>query len=98
MAQRGSMLLAQIDVMIERARLWVVQGNREQCCESLAEARKLIRRTNKSYQPERRVWDEWIPPSYLQSLKPGDVLGYHRRDWELQRMEEALRNTWEPVL
>ncbi|MDH3602884.1 MAG: hypothetical protein OEU26_25000, partial [Candidatus Tectomicrobia bacterium] len=89
-AERGSMLLWQIDAAIERCRLHVAQGDRKAARESLERAKQLIQQTEKPYQPHEPDWPDWEPPSYVNIFKPGEIVGYHRRNPDIDELEAAL--------
>lgn len=86
-AERGSMLIWQIDAAIERCRLHLAMGDRDSARECLERAKALIKETEKPYVPYVSDWAEWDPPAYIGTIKPGDIVGYHRRDWEIEEIE-----------
>ena len=64
-----------------------LQGARE----SLERAKRLIKRTDKPYGPHVPDWAEWRPPEYVGVFKKGDIVGYQRRDAEIEQLEKALK-------
>ena len=44
----------------------------------------------KFYEPHVPDWPEWEPPEYIGVFKKGDIVGYHRRDPEIEQLEKAL--------
>ena len=58
--------------------------------EKLDEARRLVEQTEKPYEPHVPDWDEWEPPEYVGVFKKGDIIGYHCRDGEIDRLERLL--------
>ena len=59
--------------------------------EKLAEAKRLIRQTERPYEPHRPDWPNWQPPPYVGVFKQGQIVGYHRCDPELAALEEMLK-------
>jgi hypothetical protein len=35
-------------------------------------------------------WDEWEPPAYVGVYKKGEIVGYHCRNHEIERLEREL--------
>ncbi len=66
-------------------------GDDKQAREQLDNARELIRETEKKYEPYVADWDEWEPPEYIGVFKKGDIVGYHRRDLEIEGLGEAIK-------
>ncbi len=102
-AQRGSMLIHQIDAAIERCRFHMAAASLRETTpddaepdaytparESLDRAKQLIERTDKPYEPHVPDWSDWQPPEYVGVFKKGDIVGYHRRDPEIAQLEKAL--------
>ncbi len=92
-AERGSMLIFQIDAAIERCRLHLAMGERTAAQESLERAKDLIKQTEKPYQPHEADWPDWEPPSYVNVFKPGEIVGYRRRNPEIVELENILSGT-----
>jgi len=63
---------------------------REQAQQKLDEAKTLIKQTEKPYVPHVPDWDEWEPPEYVGVFKEGDIVGYHCRDGEIERLQKLL--------
>lgn len=61
--------------------------------EKLAEARRLIQTTEKLYEPHVPDWDAWECPDYVGVFKKGEVVGYHCRNDEIERLEQLLGDT-----
>lgn len=95
-AQRGSMLIYQIEAALERTRLYLAQDSIELAREKLNEAKQLVKQTEKPYEPYvpmDDIWpdgEKWDPPEYVGVFKKGDIVGYHRRNGEIERLERAL--------
>jgi hypothetical protein len=102
-AQRGSMLIHQIDAAIERCRFHMAAASLAQTSpddtepdaykparKSLDRAKQLIEQTDKPYEPHVPDWPDWQPPEYVGVYKKGDIVGYHRRDPEITQLENAL--------
>ncbi len=89
-AERGSMLIWQIEAALERARLALVLGDREQAKSKLDEARELIRQTEKPYEPHVSDWDDWEPPEYVGVFQKGEIIGYHCRNHEIETLQRQL--------
>ena len=89
-AERGSMLIFQIQAALERARLALVLGDREQAKEKLDKACELIRQTEKPYVPHKPDWEDWEPPEYIGVFKEGDIVGYHCRNGEIDALRKAI--------
>ncbi len=89
-ANRGSMLSFQIDAAIERCCLHLAMEDRDGARMGLDRAKQLIRQTEKPYESHIPDWSDWDPPTYVNIFKPGEIVGYHRRNPEIAILEEAL--------
>ena len=99
-AERGDMLIFQIEAAMERTRLALArmkyEGGRmkEEMCEQardkLEKARRLVRQTEKPYEPHVPDWDEWDPPEYVGVFKEGEIVGYHCRNDEIERLQKQI--------
>ena len=58
--------------------------------EKLDEARQLVEQTEKPYVPHVPDWDEWEPPEYVGVFKAGDIVGYHCRNDEIDRLQNEI--------
>ena len=58
----------------------------------LAEVRKLIKQTEKPYEPHEPDWSDWQPPEYVGVFKKGEIVGYHCRNDDIERLERKLRS------
>jgi hypothetical protein len=61
--------------------------------EKLDETKRLVKQTEKSYEPHVPDRDDWDPPEYVGVFKKGDIVGYHCRNDEIARLDretEAL--------
>ena len=38
-------------------------------------------------------WDEWDPPEYVGVFKKGEIVGYHRRDSEIEALEKLIEKS-----
>ena len=63
---------------------------REQAQQKLDEAKTLIKQTEKPYVPHVPDWNEWKPPEYVGVFKAGDIVGYHCRNGEIERLQKLL--------
>ena len=89
-AERGSMLIWRIEEALERTRLALVLGDKKQAKKKLDETRELIRQTEKPYVPHKPDWADWDPPAYIGVFKEGDIVGYHRRNPEIEALQQAI--------
>ena len=116
-AERGSMLIWQIEAALERCRLcltlssvnsvppWSNPGQADggttearrtqrewidEAQQKLEEAKTLIKQTEKPYEPHVPDWDNWEPPEYVGVFKKGEIIGYHRRNDEIETLEESI--------
>ena len=99
-AERGDMLIWQIEAALERTRLALermkYEGGRmkdgliAQAREKLEEARRLIKQTEKAYEPHVPDWDKWEPPEYVGVFKKGEIVGYHCRNDEIERLQKQI--------
>jgi tetratricopeptide (TPR) repeat protein len=62
----------------------------EQARQKLDEARELIRQTEKPYEPHVPDWPDWQPPEYIGVFQKGDIVGYHCRNTEIERLQQAI--------
>ncbi len=76
-AQRGTMLRWQIEIALERTRLYAV-ARPDQFREQLAEVRRLVKTTERPYTPHVSEAKEWEPPQFMRDLHNGDVVRYER--------------------
>jgi hypothetical protein len=90
-AERGSMLIWQIEAALERTRLALALGDRQVAIRYLEKVRELIKKTERPYEPHVPDWDEWKPPAYVNVFQPGQIVGYHRHNAEIERLERELR-------
>ena len=35
-------------------------------------------------------WDEWEPPTYVGAIKEGEIVGYHCRNGEIERLQKEI--------
>ena len=63
---------------------------RDQAREKLEEARRLLRQTEKPYEPHMPDWDDWDPPEYIGVFKKGEIVGYHCRNDEIERLQKQI--------
>ncbi|MFT4556672.1 MAG: hypothetical protein ACKVII_22245 [Planctomycetales bacterium] len=117
-AERGSMLIWQIEAALERSRLFLTlahpnfassrrwvntdatddsrEGARTQrewldlAREKLDETKRLVKQTEKPYEPHVPDWEDWDPPEYVGLFKEGDIVGYHCRNDELKRLDREI--------
>ena len=82
----------QIEAVLERCRLALALNNPDQAHTKLDEAQALVKQTERPYEPHIPTWDEWDPPEYVGIFKPGEIVGYHRRNGEIAELEETIRN------
>jgi hypothetical protein len=89
-SKRSSMLICQIEVAIERCRLCLAIGDCGSAKEHLLLAKQLVRQTEKPYEPHIPDWPDWKPPDYVNVFKAGEIVGYHRRNPEIEALEREL--------
>jgi hypothetical protein len=89
-AERGEMLQWRIEAGVERARLCHAVGNVERARELIKETKRLIKQTERRYEPHVPTWGEWQPPPYVGTIAPGEIVGYYRCNDELAALEVAL--------
>ena len=107
-AERGAMLIFQIEAALERTRLYLArmpldnardkqeeggrvnEDMRDRAREKLEEARRLVKQTEKPYEPHVPDWDEWDPPEYVGVFKEGEIVGYHCRNEEIERLQREI--------
>lgn len=58
--------------------------------EKLVEAKQLVQETEKPYEPHVPDWDAWERPEYVGVFKKGNIVGYHCRNDEIERLEQFL--------
>lgn len=127
-AERGSMLIFQIEAALERSQLFLTlahleKRNRrftqmdadeslsdrrssasisgsfsspdgkpwlEQARKKLDETKRLVKQTEKPYEPHLPDWEDWESPEYVGVFKEGDIVGYHCRNEEIERLQTEL--------
>jgi len=55
--------------------------------EKLDEVKRLVKQMEKPYAPD---WKEWKPPEYVGVFKKGDIVGYHCRNGEIERLQTMI--------
>jgi hypothetical protein len=58
--------------------------------EKLDETKQLVEQTEKPYEPHVPDWDEWEPPEYVGVFKKGEIVGYHCRNDEIERLQKQI--------
>ena len=63
-----------------------IVGERYQSLEQLSKGleQALIMKTEQPYEPHISDWDEWEPPSYVSVYEQGEIVGYYRRNPEIE--------------
>ncbi|MCH8047941.1 MAG: hypothetical protein IID44_29960, partial [Planctomycetes bacterium] len=89
-AERGSMLVWQIEAALERTRLALALGDRDEAGRKLDETKALVKQTEKPYEPHVPDWEDWQPPAYVGVFKEGEIVGYHRRNDEIAALQAAI--------
>ena len=89
-AGRSGMLIFQIEAALERCRLALALGDRDAARRKLDEAKALVKKTEKPYEPHQPDWDAWEPPEYISVFREGEIVGYHRRSAEIAALESEL--------
>ena len=84
------MLIWQIEAALERTRLALALSNHDEAQRKLDETRELIRQTEKPYEPHVPDWPDWDPPEYIGVFRKGEIVGYHRRNDEIERLQEQI--------
>jgi hypothetical protein len=113
-AERGSMLIWQIEAALERTRLYLALASAdsaplrfkkddqntetqrtrreylEMAREKLDEVKRLVEQTERPYEPHVPDWDDWEPPPYVGVFQPGQIVGYHRRNQEIEALQRVV--------
>ena len=63
----------------------------EMAGEKLDDAKRLVKETEKPYEPHVPDWDDWEPPEYVGVFKNGEIVGYYCRNHEVEAAEAELR-------
>ena len=50
----------------------------------------LVKQTEKPYEPHVPDWDDWDPPEYVGGFKKGEIVGYHCRNDEIERLQKEI--------
>jgi tetratricopeptide (TPR) repeat protein len=90
LAERHGMLRWQIESAVERAQFHHAFGEPDKAREKLAEAKRLIAKTDKPYVPHVWTYEEMAPPPYIAVFKEGQIVGYHRCDHAIAELERLL--------
>ena len=53
-------------------------------------AKRLVKQTEKNCEPHVPDWDEWDPPEYVGVFKKGEIVGYHCRNDEIERLQKEI--------
>ncbi len=91
--RRSSPLVWQIEAALERTRLFLAlhdTGWEGEARERLDEAERLVRQTEKPYEPHVPEWSDWQPPEYVGVFKKGEIVGYHCRNDEIERLQKQI--------
>ncbi|MBM81814.1 MAG: hypothetical protein CMJ78_14655, partial [Planctomycetaceae bacterium] len=62
----------------------------EKAREKLDETKHLIKQTEKPYEPHTPDWPDWEPPEYVGVFEPGQRVGYHRRNADIEFLEAEI--------
>ena len=90
LSARHGMLRWQIESAVERAWFHHTFGAPQDSREKLAEAKQLIKKTEKPYVPYVWTFEEKKPPSYVGIFKEGQILGYYRCNDSIAELEGLL--------
>ncbi|MBM83693.1 MAG: hypothetical protein CMJ78_24300, partial [Planctomycetaceae bacterium] len=58
--------------------------------QELDETKRLIQQTEKPYEPHTPDWPDWELPEYIGVFKPGDIIGYHCRNADIEFLEAEI--------
>ncbi|MEL7354346.1 MAG: TIR domain-containing protein [Cyanobacteria bacterium P01_A01_bin.116] len=89
-AGRGNMLIFQIEAALKRCRLALVLADQAQARIKLDEAKALVTRTERPYEPHVPQWDGWEPPESIGLFGAGEMVGYYRRNEEIAALEARI--------
>ena len=89
-AGRGNMLIFLIEAALKRCRLALVLAEQAQARIKLDEAKALVTRTERPYEPHVPQWDGWEPPESIGLFGAGEMVGYYRRYEEIAALEERF--------
>ena len=56
----------------------------------LDETRNLVKETEQEYEPHVPDWEDWEPPEYVGAVRKGDIVGYHCRNEEIERLDQLI--------
>ncbi len=94
-AKRGSMLIFQVDTAVELCRLHLARSDRDAARVAVERAKALVKKTEQPYEPHVPTWEGWKPLEYEgvrydNVFKKGEIVGYHRRNPEIEELEVVL--------
>ena len=68
----------------------LAQGQQADARSALTLTKELVKKTESEYVPHVSDWEDWDPPSYIGVFKEGEIVGYHRHNREIERLEGEL--------
>ncbi|HEY6139957.1 MAG TPA: SEFIR domain-containing protein [Thermoanaerobaculia bacterium] len=89
-ANRSGMISWQIEAGVERTRLHLARGEKDEAKKKLEETKLLIHKTMAPFVPYRPQWGEWQPPSYVNTFAEGEMVGYNRCKADIEALEQLL--------
>ena len=51
---------------------------------------EFVKQTEKPYEPHVPDWKDWKPPEYVDVFKQGEIVGYHCRNHEIDRLQADI--------
>jgi tetratricopeptide (TPR) repeat protein len=87
LSERHGMLRWRIEATVERAKFHAAFGESAAVRETIAEAKRLIKATEKPYVPHVWTYDEAPKPDFIGVFKEGELVGYHRCDDAIAELE-----------
>ena len=81
------MLIWRIEAALERTRMTLELQEFQAAKKNLDRARGLVHQTDKPYEAYQLTWEDWDPPESIGVFQPGESVGYHCRDAEIERRQ-----------
>lgn len=58
--------------------------------EKLDATKRLVKESEKTYEPHIPDWKDWEPPEYIGVFKKGNTVGYHCRNAKIDRLQAEI--------